>query len=504
MSEADSQDPQEDQYPQQGAGSTSKRGGRSKSRMGNAAKGAASGAAKEAGKQAAIQGAKGAVKGAQKGAQLGGKAGAAVGTAILPGVGTAIGGALGAGAGAAGGAAVGGAAGAAKGGMQGAAKGGAKGAAKGAAKNPRAGGEESRTKAMLKKSVNRVVNKAAKAAGPEAQVALKAKQFLDKHKTLKKIAIAGAIVSSPVGQVMIPLGIILFLIVVVMGGPSEADPNAPKLTITKTGPIEAQNGQELPYEITVAYPEQAIDIVITDKIPEGTEYVDSSPSAQFDPVTKTATWNLKDFQASPGAILSNVNSILAIKLRAVKNDLVIFNQAEGTVTPYAAPTNGGGGGGPISDGYVPPAPNDDCGGKYNFSKYPEQNPLGNYGDPKCNFSKDNLYKHLQSKEPNPEFVNIWFDMIVPVESGFSPNAFAPPVGVQCSLDCAGAWGLYQMGSSKPSGQPPTEPGKNGIYDRGDLNWEIQTTKAIDYNMKLLGCNFRYWASARSVWGKYSC
>ncbi len=288
---------------------------------------------------------------------------------------------------------------------------------------------------------------------------------------------------------------VIFLIVVVMGDPAGGDPLT-KLTITKSGPTTAGINDELPYQITVTYPNQAVDIVVTDRIPDGTDYIDSSPSANFDSATRTATWNLKDYQTPPGAILSNTNTTLSIRLRASANDLVIVNQAEGTVTPYTPPPTTGGGG-PPAEGYIPPAPeSNNCSGKYDFSKYPENNPLGNYGDPQCNFSKDNLYKLLQSKETNPEFVNIWFNVIVPAESGYSPQAWAPPVGQQKELDAGGAWGLYQMGSSTPPGSPPPSPGQNGEFDRGDVNWEIQTRNAHTY-WKESNCNFwGYWGSYR--------
>ncbi|HVF69112.1 MAG TPA: hypothetical protein VNA13_00960, partial [Xanthomonadales bacterium] len=368
-------------------------------------------------------------------------------------------------------------------------------------------GRESTGRQGLKKGANKVADKAAMAAGPEAVAALKAAQIINKHKTLK---VAVAVFS--LGSVAWPIaGFFFFVLIIIifMGGPSAADPNdpnAPKLTITKSGPTTASLNEELPYQIAISYPGQAVDIVITDKIPVGTDYIDSSPPAKFDPATRIATWNLKDHQASPGAILSTVSTTLSIRLRATANDLIVVNQAEGTVTPYVAPI-GGGGGGPIADGYVPAAPySNNCNGKWDFSQWPDQNPLGNYGDPQCNFSQDNLRKLIEATEPNPEFWDIWYYMIVPQESvNYRPNAHAPGSDpVQCSLDCGGAWGLYQMGSSTPPGQPPPAKGKNGEFDRGDVNWEIQTKMAIRYNIDVIGCSFRYWQSAISKWGVYSC
>jgi uncharacterized repeat protein (TIGR01451 family) len=475
-----------------------------------AARGAVAGAAKEGGKQAAIEGAKGAARGAARGA----RAGAAAGS-VIPVVGTAIGGTLG---GLIGGAA-GGAAGAAKGGAKGAIRGGQQGARKGAARaaartqKPQSVGVNA---AGINSAAERLSERGAemvgKRFGGSMGGAITKKVMHTFNKALKKavpsekarlvLRAAGGLGPGGIAAIIVVI-LILVLIIIIMGDPAGAGEQ--KLKIIKSGPTEATNGEELEYKIAVTFPDQASDIVITDRIPDGTDYIDSSPSAKFDPATRTATWNLKDYQVPPGLVLSDVNTTLLIRLRATADNAFLVNMAEGSLTPYSAPPVGGDNG-PIADGFVPAQPHsNDCNGKYDFSQWPDENPLGNYGDPQCNFSKDNLYNHLKAKEPNPEFVNIWFDMVVPVESGFSPNAFASPKDpVQCSLDCSGAWGLYQMGSSKPPGQSPPAPGKNGELDRGDVNWEIQTTMAIGYNRELLSCNFRYWASARSIWGKYSC
>ncbi len=157
---------------------------------------------------------------------------------------------------------------------------------------------------------------------------------------VKKVAVRALANPYVIGAIIVLL--VFFLIIFAMGDPAEGDPR-PKLTITKSGPTTANINDELPYQITVSYPAQAVDIVITDRIPEGTEYVDSSPSAKFDPATKIATWNLKDYQNPPGTILNNINATLSIKLRAIADDLVLVNQAEGNVTPFIPPPTSGGG-----------------------------------------------------------------------------------------------------------------------------------------------------------------
>ncbi len=144
--------------------------------------------------------------------------------------------------------------------------------------------------------------------------------------------------------------------------------------------------------------------------------------------------------------------------------------------------------------YVTPSTNT-C-GRYNLSKTKGKN----IGDPNCTFTKDKLYALLQQQDP--KHAALWFITIIPGESGYNPTVVGWPPG-QASIDAGGAWGLYQMGSSTPAGQAPPARGKNGPLDRGDVNWETQTTNAIGYNRNQK-CGFRYWATARSLWGKLSC
>lgn len=295
---------------------------------------------------------------------------------------------------------------------------------------------------------------------------------------------------------------ILFLIIFIMGGTGNAlqNQNGPKLTITKTGPDHAEKaGDPLPYQISISYPGSAQDITVTDHIPDGTDFDPSTPPpAHYDAGTRTVTWSTKEAVPPVNGLISNVSTTFTLSLKATADNAFIVNQAEGSVIGAVSYNQPGGNspGGPPAEGFVPHAPeSNNCNGKYDFSKYPDQNPLGNYGDPQCNFSKDALYKLLQSKESNPEFVHIWFDIIIPGESNFDPNEWAPPVGQQGELDSGGAWGLYQMGSSTPPGQSPPAPGQNGVYDRGDVNWELQTSNAYNDWKTRNHCNFYpYWGT----------
>ena len=174
-----------------------------------------------------------------------------------------------------------------------------------------------------------------------------------------------------------------------------------------------------------------------------------------------------------------------------KNGLASGGKDDGPKTDV---DTGGCDGGAANEGFTK-ATKDNCGGKYDFTdKHRDKNPLGNYGDPSCNFSKEKVAALI--KEKDAKHLHEWYDMIIKRETGgtYDPNVFAEPAGQQAALDAGGAWGLYQMGSSNPAGQDPSAKGKNGQYDRGDVNWEVQTTNAINHNTKVLKCNFKYWRS----------
>lgn len=118
-----------------------------------------------------------------------------------------------------------------------------------------------------------------------------------------------------------------------------------------------------------------------------------------------------------------------------------------------------------------------CGGKYSLN-----NPMGkNFGDPDCNFTKDDLYSLL--KQYDPENADYWFSVVVPCESSYNPNALQDP---SVAVDPAGAWGLYQMGR-----------GKNGEYDHGDVAWPQQTFNATTYRRN--AGKWTYWACAKDRW-----
>ncbi len=187
--------------------------------------------------------------------------------------------------------------------------------------------------------------------------------------------------------------------------------------------------------------------------------------------------------------ISHPNTTLTLNLKATTDNTYVINQAVATAiggVPDSSGGGGGGGGGPVDGNYVPPNQND-CGGKYKFN-----NPVGNFGDPNCNFDKNALHEMLTQQDPaNADF---WFLKVIPCESSYDPNSYSSHQSIG-TPDLAGAWGLYQMGSSKPPGSPPPSPGNNGPNDRGDVNWPVQTSNAVTYSKKISSIG-AYWACGR--------
>lgn len=154
--------------------------------------------------------------------------------------------------------------------------------------------------------------------------------------------------------------------------------------------------------------------------------------------------------------------------------------------------------GDMGDGrHVPPSTNS-C-GKYSLSS----NPAGkNYGDPTCNYEKNKLFDML--KKLDPANANLWFNKVIPCESAYDPNTFYRSGSEGDTPDPYGAWGLFQMGRgvngpftdlTKGSTNNPSLP-----EDRGDVNWEMQISNAVNFNRKYLSSKGRpmgdYWACAR--------
>jgi len=134
----------------------------------------------------------------------------------------------------------------------------------------------------------------------------------------------------------------------------------------------------------------------------------------------------------------------------------------------------------------------------NFPKTPKSNTncdgtpagkYGNFGNPNCDFSRDKLYQLLQQLDKGTTKTNtgkirtnvdIWYNSLIPHESGYDPNAVALH-----SASGRGAYGLFQM---NPNGYSST-------YDSGNVEWHWQVTNAINKENSLSAlCKWQYWGA----------
>ncbi len=133
----------------------------------------------------------------------------------------------------------------------------------------------------------------------------------------------------------------------------------------------------------------------------------------------------------------------------------------------------------ISTNYVPPS-SSSCGGKYSGS---------NYGDPNCDFTKNGLASLIKNLDSTN--YDIWFNTVARGESQYNPNAY-----LKNSASGFGAYGLFQMNPK----------GKSSQYDVGNVNWQLQTSNAINYNnlvLKPKGQLWHYWATACQYWQNFN-
>lgn len=241
------------------------------------------------------------------------------------------------------------------------------------------------------------------------------------------------------------------------------------LTITLAGPGEctdnckADNDQEITYQINLTYNGTGTaDIEVSGKLPDG---VNLSREA-------LEKWSL--FSRSFSQVVSGIASKETKRLFLTfqpdnKMDFWTNHSVLATLKPNLASS-------------------DTCLAQYapTIAKNPDK---ANFGDPKCDFSNNDLYKML--KQQDPENADFWYTKVVPCESNYNPNEYyrCDSNGNNCTPDPAGAWGLFQMGR-----------GKNGPFDRGDVIWQDQISNAINYNKTKLQPSGRslgsYWACAQ--------
>lgn len=318
-----------------------------------------------------------------------------------------------------------------------------------------------------------------------------------------------AAINSPYGRaaIAIIIAIILLIIIIVafivfFAGESQSatDQNLDdedKLTIEKTGPEKVPNSTDIQYTITVNYPDNVKEIVFTDEMiteKQGQVTIVSGPkgyTASFDATTKRTkvNWKLSDTATKSGeAIPGPINQKFSLVVKPPLTDDIVYNFIPTGVLTPADPANGS-----ANTEYV--APSDNNCGKPEYTRYINKNPTKkNFGDPRCNFDKNTLYKMLQTMDAKN--AERWFFQIVPCESSYNPNAFVSQAEIG-TPDAGGAWGLFQMGSSSPPGKAPPAPGKNGKYDRGDVNWQMQASNATTYPKDKGFTDLKkYWAGAR--------
>jgi len=211
----------------------------------------------------------------------------------------------------------------------------------------------------LNKGLDKASEKGAKAAGQyfggsaggkAAEAAMKMKNKFEKKITggneEARLALRIAEQMGPAGLAVIGaflfILLIIILIMTIFGGGSASGKSL--LTLTKTGPDTAIQGQSLDYQINVSYSGSAQDIIVQDPIPVGTDFDKTTPPpAQFDPITRTVTWDLKNIIPPQNGLISNVNTNLALRLTATANNNFLVNQAQGFVIGETTTGNNGNG-----------------------------------------------------------------------------------------------------------------------------------------------------------------
>lgn len=245
------------------------------------------------------------------------------------------------------------------------------------------------------------------------------------------------------------------------------------------------NGQKIDFVIEASYQlacrtRTLSSVVVTDRVPEGTEYIEGSATSGFyqtngepikgvyDPTSRTLTWSFTNFPMSNPVFI-----YFSVQPNASTVDTWVMNEATVRFTE-----SGRTGTVPTGGGYPPTQ--DNCNGKY-----PLNNPIGNFGDPICDFDQDKLFAMLQQLDP--ENAAYWFTVVVPNESTYSPNAHN-----SASTSGRGAYGLFQMNPNRE---------RTDTYDQGDVDWQRQVSNAINYNNQLAsnGRAWCYWAAARDRW-----
>jgi uncharacterized repeat protein (TIGR01451 family) len=245
------------------------------------------------------------------------------------------------------------------------------------------------------------------------------------------------------------------------------------ISLLKQGPAQVDQGQNIGYNLTATYTGAGTaDITVSDTVPAGTTYVsyDAAPTNVESTVTfdgNTVTWTLNN-------VPENTPQLFFFTVRAPDQEIWIQNTATARVINTSL----------LFQGENTAPTHDDCNGKWASSPYFRSNPLGNFGDPNCDFSLDALHQLLvQLDQINADY---WYYTLIKCESGYDPNAF-----LRASTSGLGAYGLFQMNPQPPSTPP----------DVGNVIWQLQVQNAVAEEQLLAsrGIAWHYWACARARW-----
>lgn len=228
--------------------------------------------------------------------------------------------------------------------------------------------------------------------------------------------------------------------------------DAPTATMSCNPPSLHGIGENTTCTLHVTYNGSADDIIIDDDRQQGSKFISASPTVTIDNSSGTIRWDAKTL----GLPLNPVDITVSIVLQSTDTNLIVFNKYTITWSKLSSGTA--------------QSNQDTCSGKYTLT-----NPLGNFGDPQCNFSMQQFGTQINQLDAANAYK---WNNIVNCESTNSPNAYNPK-----SASGRGAYGLFQMNPT--GGTDPT--------DVGSVNWPQQITNAVDHYKK--AGNFSYWDCA---------
>ena len=313
-------------------------------------------------------------------------------------------------------------------------------------------------------------------------------------------AVAAAIslpISGPVLGGAVILAIIFFLIATFLSiffpspGPHQVPEESPypginySIACPPEAPESIPSGQNIRCEILFVHDSSKSsvknldDVTMIVDIPPKTEVVDETDGFYiYNPSDQTVIWKLSENTTNVEKYDTRTVFLLTLMLKPLA-DITgeVILSFEGLGEPR-------GGGGVALGGDCPQRP----------VPYTRRNaPQDNFGDPACDYSKEKLGEKLN--ELDRSNATFWY-LIAECESSHNPNNYflCPPgetwPSPRCTPQRTGAWGLFQMGISKPNNPP--------YYAGGKGPWADQTAGAINRNKKVIHENFDYWACEEIV------